>query len=552
MIEKGLLEKVGVAAALLVLLAAARGDAFGQSRRLVRARVKYISAEAVYVDAGREDGLAIGDTLKVVRRRRLVALLVVEHLASRSAACRVLRRGGRIRVGDVVLFRGTISGRPPPAGRSKQGQKSPEKQAELGPGGSRRPVARRTVRRPSANRISGDFALQTYWQRDMQGGGLSTLEPSLSGRLVVRNLGGTGMMLRLRHRSRLYHRSRSAGSAIPNNEWTHRLFEIALLFDSEHSPVEFGIGRVLSPHIRGIGYIDGAHFAVKVRRNLSIGVAAGTEPTGDSGSFGLAQKKYGAFLTYRAGAYDSRRLSSTLALSGSYDSGHVSREFIYIQNDYWLARRLSLYQSVEIDINRKWRRAAQGQRFTFSNLYVTANLTLTRFAALNLSFDARRNVRTYETFDTPDSLFDSTVRRGVNAGLSLRLPAHMTMRSNGGVRFGNGGRRNTVFASFSYDLRQFPGPGHAVSVRLSYFDSQFTRGYRPVLSYRFPVARRLSVNLSGGGYLYRTGDHTTSTYYGEVRFYYPLTRRVYSSWNVRRYFGNLRSLRMFADIGLTL
>jgi hypothetical protein len=65
------------------------------------AKVTYVSGGTVYVDSGRNKGLRDGDSLRVVRGKKIVTTLVVEHLSELRAAC-AIKSGPAPVVGDVV------------------------------------------------------------------------------------------------------------------------------------------------------------------------------------------------------------------------------------------------------------------------------------------------------------------------------------------------------------------------------------------------------------------------------------------------------------------
>ena len=48
--------------------------------------VKYISADYIYIDGGREDGIAIGDTLSILNNRKESVLLKVIYISDHSAS----------------------------------------------------------------------------------------------------------------------------------------------------------------------------------------------------------------------------------------------------------------------------------------------------------------------------------------------------------------------------------------------------------------------------------------------------------------------------------
>jgi len=81
--------------------------------------VRYLSADHVYLDAGRLAGLEVGMTVRIVRDGTEVAELQVEYAADHSASCRVVQSVGEIKVGDRAFFSADAApetGAPPCAG----------------------------------------------------------------------------------------------------------------------------------------------------------------------------------------------------------------------------------------------------------------------------------------------------------------------------------------------------------------------------------------------------------------------------------------------------
>jgi hypothetical protein len=63
-------------------------------------RVRYLSAETVYVSAGTAPGLAVGDKLEIVRSSEVIAEVEVIFVAEHSASCRVVTQQVELRKGD--------------------------------------------------------------------------------------------------------------------------------------------------------------------------------------------------------------------------------------------------------------------------------------------------------------------------------------------------------------------------------------------------------------------------------------------------------------------
>jgi len=503
--------------------------------------INYISADKVYISAGRKAGLIQGATVNVKRDGRLVAVLIADNVSSHSAACHIKEKFGEPKVGDRVHFERV----------STEALESRVKPVES--------MTRRNVIKPRQqggpppkNVVRGSFAIQTYFTRDLGASSISTSQPAIIGRLVINNLYGTGAMFRFRHRTRWYHRSREIGAGIGTDEWSHRLTEFAILYRSRDGRLDMGIGRVISPYVNGMGYIDGAYFSRMISRHFRTGIVAGSEPDLIDSSIDFGRRKFGAFVAYERGSFGTQRFTSTFALSGAYDDGDISREFGYLQNTFSIARKLSLYQSVEVDLNRQWRKSFEDSRFSFSNLYIVANTTPVRFATLNFAYDARRNVRDSYSLATPDSLFDTNLYSGYNGGIAVRLPRSMSMRANAGVRYREDGLEMNRFYSVHANIRRFIVPTHTLALSMSMSETPFVKAYRPVVSYRFPATRKLRAALSFGGYIYENQSELTN-YYAEVGGYRTLGRRYFLSGEFRQYFGGgFDSIQMFFELGLNI
>lgn len=520
-----------VCACLLILVAA---DVSPASAAL---RVTYISAEAVYVDGGKGAGLGAGDTLIVQTGNNAGTRLIVTNLSSHSAACQRIDSTLPVVVGDSVVALHPRAA----ADEASLTQTNPPKVTR-----SVTPSWRE--RRKASNRFRGYVSLQGQWQRDLTASGSSWYQPGFSARFVVENIAGTGATFRFRHLSRWSYRDYSLNGLIDEQEWTNRLTEFALVYAKPDSPLEIGVGRVISPYIRGIGYIDGGYLVAKRGVHYRVGFAAGAEPDATDSSFDPDTRKIGFFISRDAGVYEGHRLSTTVALSASYYRDLVSREFVYLQNTYSYARRFTLYQSVEVDVNRQWRLQASSGRLSFSNFYLTSNVRLTRAIRIDMAVDARKNIRSFNTMNTPDSLFDDTLSQGMNGGVTFLLGANATLGARTGIRRREASE-DVLFSSVNLNLRHFIRPGYNVSARLSRSKNEFTTGYAPLLMLRMPLGRRTGVTMGGGGYLYDTLGVKDNNYYLQALADRSLGSRFGVSLGGRRYFGGtLESVELTTEL----
>lgn len=515
-------------AAVLGLLA---GSASAQVDLVLRGKITYVSAEGVYIDAGSDVGLKVGDTLKIRRSGTELATVAVNNISSQSAAAVVLEQSEPIRAGDDVY------GKPSDVTTKKVVEPQPAE-------------AKIESRKDRSVRVRGDISVSSFWHHDLTEAGRSWSRPGLASRLKIEDIGPSGLRFELRHRTRLYHRSRAVYEDQDTDDWSHQVYEFGLFHDGEEVASEWGIGRIVAPYVRGVGFIDGAYIARSLNDSYKIGLAGGTTPDPEGTGLDFDRRKLGVFIAYETGEYSASRMTLSAAFSSEYEKSTVSRDFLYLQGTFSRFGRLTMYHSVEVDLNRDWRYDALGDRFTFTNYLGNATLTVHRSTRLFVSYDNRKNIRYYETRLVPDSLFDETTNQGVRGGLNVRFSDRVSMRASSGIRFRSDAFDDPVTGSFSVRLNRFPGQRQSLAMYFTYVKTQFTTGYRPMAIFRFPVMPLLSVNLSGAAHLYETGGRTSSNYYADVAMSYFARSGLYLSGSYRQYFdSDLESIELFTELG---
>ncbi|MFQ5823038.1 MAG: hypothetical protein ACE5JB_03185 [bacterium] len=522
---------------------------FGQTLTKRVGEVKYISKQSYYINLGSGQGLSVGDTVFVIRNNRVIGKLLVENIAKQSSACKLLVQKQTIKQGDsVTIFVRILNDETIDEKSNVQKNRKPERISKSAQNDRR--SSRRSKKR-NVNRIKGRFGLQSIWFDDMGNSNFDYHQLALRTKLKVEQFFGLPMQLRFRWRSRAHTRERVLSHDISDSEWTHYVYELGLVYDHNDSPYEFGFGRILSRQIRGLGYIDGGLFSIKMNNLFRFGLAGGTQPSLRDSHFQTEEQKFGIFLNFERGEYQTQRISSTIAFSGRYHGGEVSREFIYMQNNFWKGMKFSIYQTVELDFNRGWKQENGKSKLQLSNFYISTRYRPFDFLSLTFSYDARKNIRVYETRSIPDSLFDETTRQGLHTGIILRLTNRIRLSGNFGIRFRKGNLKNTLSASGALRVRNIFQTWATFNARFSYFSTMFTKGYRPTVNIRIPVLRNLSFNLGGGSYIYQTGSLMTNSNWLETDGYYRINRWLFMNFGYRLFLDNrLKSGRLFLETGV--
>jgi hypothetical protein len=396
-------------------------------------RIKYISAENVYLDGGSYDGLAAGDTLVVRRTGRPDAYLRIHYISESSSACILLTPESGLETNHTAVL---LTVHAPPALRQQRTtQRPPPRFTPAGPPKAAVPGKR------FRTRTVGSASIQWYQVRDLSAFGFNVRQPSGRLSLKIRNLWREGLNFDVRFRSR--QELRSYRLERPDvRVWSNRLYTLLLSYDLPGAPWQWQTGRIVSNRLSGLGVIDGLVLERRLWRNGSLGFIGGAAPKWYYGSFTPSFRKTGVFASLHSGESVLRQWESTWAFAGEYNGTLISREFFYIQNQIRLDRVL-IYQSTDLDWNRNWRLERAGRRLSLTSLYMNADVKVSKWLNAGFSYDDRRQVLTLEQRSLADSLLDAALRVGMRGRMRIQLPEGMSIFADAGLRDEAGQKRRS-------------------------------------------------------------------------------------------------------------
>jgi hypothetical protein len=498
--------------------------------------VKYVAATAIYLDAGNSQGLQKGDQGEIFHGDSAIARIEVEFLAENSSSCKIIENSSAPQVGDRVVMQITpVQTVKPDSGTV---QPSPVVPA---------PVPRpKSSARVKSNRVTGRVSVQALNQDDRTSSNNDYVEPAFALRGQIDNLLGTQHTISVRLRSRKTDRSSMSGE-----QWTHRVYEFGLYYNNPDARVHYSAGRLLSNRMSGIGYLDGAMFDYRMNSNWTMGLFGGAQPDLRTYDVNTDATKGGVFAAYERGNYSTSQLSGTLALAGNYFTGQISREFMYEQVSF-AEQRLYVYESGEMEINRGWRREAEGSSLDLSNLLLNARYSPLTWLSTTLGFDDRRNYRTYETRPAIDSLFDDALRQGWRLGTNVRFSSKLYASADAGIRTKQHEGTETRSASAGVGGYGLIAPGVQSDARIALFESSFSRGLQPTISLSRSIVPqlRLSLELGRNDYTIQNSSSKLSNQWMRLNADWNLTRHVYGSLYGEIYRGDgLDANRMFGELG---
>jgi hypothetical protein len=518
---------------------------FGQSDPQVF-RVGYVSAENVYLESGKSSGLNLGDQLVIKDDDKIIAEIEIIYISENSASCKILKQNASIVPGISALL----------TKKSAAAQTSEvARQASAGTSISNAPAPKtfRTIKsKEKTTRVRGTISAQMYHFDHKGPGNLDFTQPSFRFRLKAENLWDRNFFLTINSRARYNQRNRSYNLNIPETEWRNRIYELSLSYENDNAPINFKIGRIISNFISGVGYIDGAQIQLNLSPQFRAGILGGFQPEWQYSKFQSSLQKYGGYLNFFTGDYQSVRFESTLAAVGIYHSSTISREFLYLQTNLRSSYHWQIYQSAEIDINRKWREEKTGKSIALSNFYISAFYQVSDPVKLGLSYDNRKNYWSYEVMSMPDSLFDDNLRRGIRGYITLRLPARFSVYSNLGYRKREGDSESTHSFSVGLNKSNLIIRGIFINLLGAGFSNPVSDGnnYSARLGKYFAGGSSLSVTY--GNYYYKFSSTDTKVNNRWLRFngQFQVYRRFFLSAEYEAGLsGDTEGDKFFGEIG---
>ncbi len=436
--------------------------------------VTYLTATTAYVDAGRQDGLHEGDTLRVVRERVEAGRLRVTYLSSRQSACDILTQISPLVVGDTIDLVRSI----PPA--------------VAGGGPVKGPSGHGLASRHTGTGVRGRVGARYLgvWQRD--GSGAHFSQPSFDVRLDAQSVGGSPVGFVLDLRTRRTVSSWADGERVVDGRT--RVYQGALFVAAPGTPVRLTAGRQFSSALSSVSLFDGV-MAEVTRPSWGLGAFGGSEPEPGDLGYSTDVRDYGGYFQLHSRADATSRWTTTVGAIGSYQAGATNREFLYLQAGY-SDRRLSFFGTQEVDYYRAWKQAMGERAWSPTGTFGTLRYELSPSVSVNTGYDSRRNVRLYRDAVTPETAFDDAFRQGVWGGLWVRLGAGrigLDARSSSG---GTAGRTQSYTLSLGLDRVTSLQLG--LRSRTTHYDGPRQSGWLQSFSVDVTPASPLRLALNGG------------------------------------------------------
>ena len=283
-------------------------------------------------------------------------------------------------------------------------------------------------------------------------------------------------------------------------------------------------GRKINPKAPSIGAIDGLQLE-KYFGKFYVGAIGGFRPDYYDYGFNADLLQYGGYVGVDT---KSKNIVSqtTLGAMEQTNSGATDRRYIYLQHSSTIASKLNFYTSMELDIYGK-----NDNDTRLTNLYLSLRYQFSRNANVMVSFDSRKRVIYYESFQTDiDLLLDNDLaRQGLRARFNLRPVKLLWIGISYTNRFqsDNKNKSNNIYGYAT--LTKVPGIDGRLNISYNINSSNYLTSN--IFSTRY--SREMVKNKLSGDLYYRMANYSYENRdyeYSQNTIGLGLSYRISRSW----------------------
>ena len=479
-------------------------------------RVKYISEDSVYLDAGRNEGLEEGMILHLVHAdagggttesvrfqdQPPIADVRIFSVADSSSAAAILKSQGDLTVGDIayldvqsvhareVKTNSAESENYPAVVTFSYGDPLDEE--------VRATTVSEKTGEPIENQMRGRIGLDVGYISEP--GGVSSRELGGVIGADISRIGGTHWNFTGYWRSDYTTQSTGNLSGVPPltlNQLLDRTYHLGLYYQNPDSVVTMGVGRLFLPYAPSLSTIDGGYFGYRIDQRLTVGTFGGSTPDPTSWSYAPDQRIAGVFVNYAYGDFERLHLSDTFGLAGTSIGWHLAREFAFGENTISLGHAFSIYNALQIDEGRT---ALEGMTYSTG---LTQSFSSIRYQPIHLlTFDLDHNyLRNLPTFDPAlisTGLLDQYLFQGLSGGVRIELPYRIAISTDIGRSKSSTDTSSSWNQMYGVTLGEIKNTGLQLDAHYAKFNSSFGQGQYEFLSLSRSIAERFHVQLQAG------------------------------------------------------
>jgi hypothetical protein len=479
--------------------------------------VKYLSNDTVYINAGRNAGIQEGMKISVVaeqataeqsdgarfRGEEHVAELKVISVADSSAVCEIVSTRGELKIGQVAFL----------TPESVQERRETQGAAETDnfpivvgftygdplDDEVRQSEEKKIIQESPVGRMRGRLGFD--YGGTNEAGGFKSKQLGMVINADMTFLGGTYWNFTGYWRGNLTSSNSGTSTNSPTtlNDLINRTYHLSFTYDNPYSPIRIGVGRLFLPWAPSLSTIDGAYFARRISRTITVGAFGGSTPDPTSWSYNPYQRIAGAFVNYEKGDFNTARYFFTAGIAATTIQWRVARQFAFFENTFSWKRYFSFFNSLQADEARTSPLANGGSNPTgVSQSYTSARFQPLSWVSFGLNHNYFRNLPTFDSRLISTGLLGQYLFQGFSGDVRVELPKRIAFYASLGKSKASSDQKGSLNQGYGISFGRLWFSGLSADVHYSQFDSAFGKGHYESFSIIKSLSDSFRVQAMGG------------------------------------------------------
>ncbi len=482
-----------------------------------RFKVKFVTKDVVYLEGGREAGLAEGQRL-TIRKDGLANLtdedsgsaeVRIISVASTSAAAEILSSNLDVSPGDIAFLSSEDVLKLKLLSASKETRKYPQL-VTFTEGDPMDEEVREYLPRPplpEVNRVRGRAGFEYGSISTPGSAGMDSSQFGLVLRMDMTRIGGSYWNLSGYYRGRFTSQA-SAGQATLT-DLINRTYHLSLSYNNPASHWTAGFGRLYLPWASSLGTIDGGYLGRQYGK-FTFGIFGGSAPDPTSWNYAPNRQMGGSFFNVEGGGFESFRYMTTFGVALTRVDWHPDRQFGFFETGIFYRHYLSIYHGMEVDFLRGDASASSldaasgstasplAKGVVVSRDYLTVRYQPHRIISFDVTENYFRNIPTFDERLIASGLLDKALFQGLSGGIRLDLPLRISPYASIGRSHSDSDGRNSWNKMFGIAWGNILRTGIRTDMRYSKFDSSFGSGSYKTLMLSRQIGEKARFDIQGG------------------------------------------------------
>jgi hypothetical protein len=212
----------------------------------------------------------------------------------------------------------------------------------------------------------------------------------------------------------------------------------------------------------------------------------------------------GTFVNFQGGDWDGIRYTTTFGVALAAIDWHATRQFFFTETGIFINRKLSIYDSMQIDAPHTVVTDPTTTPPTTANTgglnqsYLTVRYQANQHLELSLSDIYFRNVPTFDPQLIGTGLLDRYLFQGLSGGVRVNLPKRISFYTEQGQSSRTGDSKSSWNQMYGVTFGEIGRTGFRADLRYSKFNSSFGSGDYKAISLSRPLGDRFQLNVQAG------------------------------------------------------